>query len=127
MIPNLSSVSITVSFGQYKDGRILLARIAGVLSPGSLGSPDCRFIRQELGRAILAMEPEAVLMDLADMEYQYGNALVDAFQVLDGYPVAFLLSEKNKVGLKSLMGSGDNVFLDAEKAREHVIDAWERL
>ena len=126
-IPNLTSQNIRVSFCEFVDGGILLVEIEGVIPVGSLGSPDCRYIRQELGRAILAFEPGAILVDLRQMDYRYGNALVDALQPLDGYPTAFI-SGSNK-GLTSLLGDRQNWFTENEEtaARQYIIREYERL
>jgi hypothetical protein len=123
--PNLTSQNITVSFGEFIDGGILLVVIAGVIPDGSLGTPDCRFIRQELGRAVLAFEPRAILVDLRQMDYRFGNALVDALEPLGTFPTAYL-SRENK-GLASLLGTRPNYFAGDQEAaaRAFIIREYE--
>jgi len=125
--PDLTSVNIRVSFGEYVDGGILLVGLAGDLPDGSLGSPDCRYIRQELGRAILAFEPGAVLVDFRQLEYRYGNALVDALQPLDGLPTAYIHSGNKDI--VSLLGGGRNFFsADQEAAAlNFIVREYEQL
>jgi hypothetical protein len=132
-------INVAVDFFKYEGKSIMLAKLKGALPEGSKARPDCNYINQQLASNLLAMRPVALLLDLSELKYSFGNSLIDALSPLSElqifeskYDIAFLLSDLNKYGLASLWGFDidqppENIFFGYDEAVQYVEAAYDRI
>lgn len=105
------ATEVNCLFYEHKEENILLIKIVGKCSKGSSGENYGQYLYQSIGLSLLKFKPNAVLIDMQDLEYQYGNRILDVFQIcsdvriFDEDPIltSFVLSDKNRIGLSSLL------------------------
>jgi len=126
--------NVNIHFLESESSDILLVRLEGDLPDGSKAGNDCEYINQQLGLAMLAFQPIAVIMDFTLMGYRYGNSFMLALNALyqihtiEGTAIkhAFILSDRNKYGLSSLLSFDiehpkKGLFYSFEEAYEYVM------
>ncbi len=129
----LESNNVTVQFFESSENAsLLLIKISGKILYGSEGSYDCDFINQRIGISLISSTFTAVLLDLTELKYEFGNSIVDAFMSLsnikigaEDYIRAYVLSEKNKFGLSTiwcfdLENPREPIFYDLNTAVEYI-------
>jgi len=111
---------------------LLLIKIQGILLDGSKGSLDCDYICQKIGLALVSTTFTGVIVDLSELEYRFGNSIINAFMPLeniriggDKYITAYVLSDKNKFGLSTLWcfdleTPREPIFYDLEDAEKYM-------
>jgi len=94
---------------------ILIVSVIGIYPQGSLGNAHGRYITTMTMHGIHAFDPDGVILDLRELEYCWGDALLGVFQVISDFkdaerednepffPVLAVTSEKNKTAFLSLM------------------------
>ncbi|WP_345273621.1 hypothetical protein [Flaviramulus aquimarinus] len=124
-------------FYEQQEGKcFLIIKIVGTCSVGSRGEDYGQYLYQKIGLALLKFQPIAVLIDMQELEYQYGDRILNLFQIFsdvlifsENPPMAsFVLSNKNKNGLSSLLQFNiENLqppfYYDYEEAFQ---DLWEK-
>jgi len=110
---------------------ILVVRYRGKYRPGSEGNPDATFMYAQGRYALAAFTPCAVLIDLTELEYEWGDMLEAVFSfAADQYydkpfPTAVLVGEKCADAIGTLIHgmhskepatTEDGFFGDFEKA-----------
>ncbi len=106
----LTSKKVTVDFYESNiNSSILLIKIQGEILDGSKGSIDSEYIKQRIGLALLSWTFIGVILDLTDLEYRFGNSIIEAFMPLnnvrigeDKFLTSYVLSDKNKFGLSTI-------------------------
>jgi hypothetical protein len=106
----LKSENVKIEYFESNlNASLLLIKIKGKILDGSKGSLDCNFIGQKIGLSLISTTFTAVILDLKELEYKFGNSIIDAFIPLqnvkigeENYTTAFILSDKNKFGLSTL-------------------------
>lgn len=106
----LKSENVKVEYFESNlNASLLLIKITGKILDGSEGSFDCNYISQKIGIALVSTTFTAVILDLTELKYRFGNSIIDAFMPLqnvkigeDNYTTAYILSDKNKFGLSTL-------------------------
>src|SRR5258708_1355025 len=87
----------------------LIVAFEGEYGNGSRGNNDATFMEALSRAALAAWSPTALILDLRQLTYQWGDELLKAIQVgqdryFDGpFPTAIVISEKNSEGLTSLV------------------------
>lgn len=117
--------------------RILIINTKGVIRLGSEGSIDVNKIFINTVGYYFFIEPIALLFDLRDLEYKYGNSInkiLNFLQIVgrDDYekklPIYFVISSKNEEGIANFLGCDKNALPthffynldDAKKVLEHI-------
>jgi len=106
----LESDNIRIEFfDTTQNANLLLVKIYGKILDGSNGSLDCDYISQQVGLALISSTYTAVIIDLTEMDYRFGNSIINAFMPLenirigeDRYLKSYVLSDRNKFGLSTL-------------------------
>jgi hypothetical protein len=92
--------------------RILVLKAKGTYRRGSIGNGDANFIYINLVTYYFWVEPQVLILDISELEYTWGNTMLNIIFFLhkigrDDYekslPMYFIVSEKNKEGLCSLL------------------------
>ncbi len=115
---------------------VLVASFAGDYGVGSNGNGDGTYIAAETMRGLVAYDPSAVVLDLREMRYSWGNTLLAVFQAVAQYmnepgeppfPIIAVTSDLCRGALMSLMGVGDGDsewhFSDMSAALDAAADA----
>jgi hypothetical protein len=131
-IEECSSVNCEI-FTHKEEDLILCVKLSGVCGIGSQGENYGNFLYQKIGLALLTYQPLAVLVDMRELEYTYGDRILSLFEIFEHvrpYQIefkiitAFVLSDKNKAGLSGLVKTDNpGFFEDFDKAYQYV---WER-
>lgn len=129
----LESDNIRVGFFETtQNASLLLVKIYGKILDGSKGSLDCDYISQQIGLALISSTYTAVIVDLTEMDYRFGNSIINAFMPLenirigeDRYLQSYVLSDKNKYGLSTLWcfdleSPREPIFYDLDDAIKYV-------
>jgi hypothetical protein len=106
----LTSKRVTVDFFESNiNTSILLIKIQGEILDGSKGSSDSEYIKQRIGLALVSWTFTAVILDLTELEYRFGDSIIDAFMPIDNirvgeekYLTSSVISDKNKFGLSTI-------------------------
>ena len=128
---------IICNFLEYKENycSILIADFDGKVGFGSSGKNDADYMYHRLGEHILYIFPFAILFDLRDLEYEYGNSILKIFDAVTDInfsdvenliPRVLLLSDKCIYGLSTLIGFDVNnlpewIFTDYDKALNYSV------
>ncbi|MGG8495077.1 hypothetical protein ACQY1Q_01560 [Tenacibaculum sp. TC6] len=139
-IENRTSEEVTCQFFEHEEENILLVKLAGVCSVGSSGENYGAYLYQKIGLALLTTQPNAVLVDLQELEYQFGDRISLLFQVFSQVRIfdeeeiitAFVCSDKNKLGLASLLqfdleNPAPPFFYDLQLAYKTLYEQYDRI
>ncbi|MEZ6046141.1 MAG: hypothetical protein R3C11_11350 [Planctomycetaceae bacterium] len=89
---------------------VLVVAFKGAYQYGSAGNGDGRFMAAMVSAGLMAWRPSALVLDFSDLEYEFGNTIMDAIDA--GYdqdngwwltPTRILVSRKSLAGMTSLM------------------------
>jgi hypothetical protein len=106
--------------GEPHNVTVLVAAFSGAYGVGSKGNGDGVFIAAETMRGLIAFDPVAVVLDLRQMSYSWGNTLLSVFQAIDQqmneedgppFPVFVVTSDLCRDAVLSLMGAGEGAAL----------------
>ena len=135
-----TSNNVKIDCFEHKEESILVINITGKLEDGSAAANDCNYIREQIAIAIYKTTPIAIIIDIQDMQYQYGNSIINAFAPLyeidlfdgDGFIYAFVLSDKNKYGLSSLWvfdidSPREGIYYNFDKAMQYILERYEKI
>ncbi|MBK8975658.1 MAG: hypothetical protein IPM29_07010 [Planctomycetes bacterium] len=62
---------------------VAVVSFAGTYRPGSAGTPDAALMVAVLGASLAHCHPDAVIIDLSDLTYSWGDGLLQLFYCLD--------------------------------------------
>jgi hypothetical protein len=129
-LEDLSSIKIDFYMGvsktvDYLD--IMVIKYSGVYGFGSAGNSDAAFMYAMGKAALAAWEPSAVILDLSDLEYEWGDMLIMVLdiggdQYRDAiFPTALVVGPKCEEAVRSLLAlegldAEEWIFTDLEKA-----------
>ena len=65
------------------DHWLLVVSFSGEYLVGSAGNPDAEYMVAVLGAAIARIEPLGVVFDLRDLDYRWGNSLMNVFACVE--------------------------------------------
>src|SRR5262245_30279629 len=104
-----SSVKVRFFETRREDRRVLRLRYEGTYGFGSGGNSDARFMRA-MGVAALEMyEPSAVIVDLSDVAYEWGDMLDSVFDLgRDELPRAVLVGPDCRHAIGTLLFGVDD-------------------
>lgn len=111
---------------------VMVLKFVGDYQVGSRGNPDADFMVAILGAALSRLGPDAVVFDLTELAYQWGNSLLRIFDCLDRWdsedPIGCAIAggPGSLAGLESLLtpaGSSRPALLqeDLESAVQHAL------
>ena len=136
----LPCTEITCDIHDHKEESILWVEIKGKCSHGSQGEDYGKFLYQKIGLALLTFQPLAILIDMREMEYSYGDRIINLFQIFkdvviypeEGFITSFVLSDKNRFGLSSLMKidfeeAESDFHLSLNSAYNHLIKRYDEI
>ena len=119
---------------------MLLVELSGICSEGSEGENYGEFIYQQIGVALLTLKPVAILIDLRNLEYTFGDRIVKLFQIFsdidifhgEGFITAFVISDKNKHGISSLLNidlnnPDEGFYYDTNEAYQYLVEQLEMI
>lgn len=98
-------------FDRDLDTHVQVIAFAGEYGVGSAGNPDAAYMRAVVTSAAAAWDSVGLVLDLRELEYSWGNALMSVVQAAehlhDGdddhpFPVRFVVSNKCRDGLSTL-------------------------
>ena len=81
---------------------ILLASFSGKYRYASAGNPDASYMWGLLKTAIKLWNPRAVIIDLHDLEYSWGDRMDEVFDAPENKPLAIVVGPKNRKALSTL-------------------------
>jgi hypothetical protein len=111
---------------------ILVASFSGVYREGSSGGPDARFIEALGQAAVIAWEPEGMILDFSNLEYSSGDDLKSILNIgervygNESLPVAVVVGPKSEKAARSLFNSAtldsgsEWIFSEFEPAFSHI-------
>lgn len=94
---------------------VLIVSFSGNYPNGSLGKNHAKFIATKTITGLINFDPDAVILDFRELEYNWGNNILDVFEHISflkdsensenepNFPVLVLVSEKSKNGILSLL------------------------
>lgn len=102
---------INCTIFEHPEELIMMVKISGICPTGSRGPNWGTYLYRKIGLALLTIKPLAVLVDLRELEYEFSDRMLNLFYIfneIDMYDgdktiVHYILSEKNKYGLASLL------------------------
>ncbi len=134
------SYKIRCDFKEHIEESILLINLSGICSNGSQGEDYGQYLYQKIGLSLLATKPLAVLVDLQNLHYEYGDRIINLFQIFsdlrifgeDKILTAFVISDKNKFGLASLLrfnleNPKPPIFYDMKIAYDYLFQEYDKI
>jgi hypothetical protein len=88
---------------------VLILKFAGLYHPGSSGSPDATFISAVRDAAMLHHEPDGLVLDFSELEYQWGDDLDnllpndEALYYWRQTPMAVVIGSKCREAIRTLI------------------------
>ena len=130
---------INCYFEVHTTESILKISIQGTCEIGSQGGNYGLYIYQTIGLSLLIHQPIGVIVDLTELNYEYGDRILNLFQVFsDVKPhgedliIAYILSEKNKYGISSILQLNLKAlkppfFIDDLSASNYVFESYDAI
>lgn len=133
----MSDIRVAFSGAKLRpDGRcdILIASFSGVYRVGYEGKADARLIHA-LGQAgVIAWDPDGVILDFSELDYQWGDNLRDILDIgeqefgIEGLPQAIVVGPRCERAVRSLFAwpgpgrseSSEWIFSDFEQAWNYI-------
>ena len=103
--------NIEASFSVNEDNTIILAKFSGLYKKGSLGNGDGTFMFSTLVSYYFMVEPITIILDLEDLEYEWGNRIIKAINFFSeigrddderAKAIVIILSAKNETAIKQI-------------------------
>ncbi|MCL4267464.1 MAG: hypothetical protein KJ069_30095 [Anaerolineae bacterium] len=82
---------------------VLIASFSGKYRHGSAGNPDASYMWGLLKTAIELWNPKAVIIDLHDLEYSWGDRMEEVFSAPEDEYLAIVVGPKNRKALSTLI------------------------
>lgn len=108
---DLSKINFRVFLGStpVTESKVLVIAFSGVYGYGSKGNGDATFMSAVCIAAAECWHPNAVILDLRELDYQWGDMLASVFMSAGGenssgpIPVVILAGDRSREGLISLV------------------------
>lgn len=98
---------ISIDKDKY-DKKVLIIKYIGYYRPGSEGNPDATYMYALANFAESLYNPEAIILDLTELAYEYGDRLGSIFSVGKKYTaVCVLISDLNRKQIGTLVHFGN--------------------
>ena len=114
--------------------RVVRLRCSGYYPPGCSGRPQTETIYETGARAFIATGADAVLLDIADLDYVWGDDLLRALDIpdhetirRDDCPTAVIIGSKCQEAVQSLVADGCDNWQDANLLFFNEASALEQL
>lgn len=139
IVPVEIQVSSGVSFECYEhtEENIIWVKLSGVCEPESGYG---KYFYQHLGLVLLKFQPNAVLVDLRELGYNYGAPITGIFEVFNEVRIfgddtvlrAFVLSSTNKFAFATLLNFDAErpeppLFLDVNLAYDYLYAEYDKI
>lgn len=134
------SKQIGCEFEEHIEESILWIRLSGTCSVGSQGEDYGQYLYQKIGLSLSIVQPLAMLIHLRDLHYEFGERILELFAIFSDLKIfdkdkiltAFLLSDKNKYGLTSLLQFDiekpkSPIFYDIENAYQYLFQEYDKI
>jgi hypothetical protein len=125
---------------EHSTESMLWITLSGQCSPSSQPPDYGRYLYQKIGLSLLIVQPLAVLVDLRDLSYAYGDRIISLFEVFshvrflgeDNIITAFVLSDDNRYGLSSLLKFDPErpvppFFYDVDAAFQYLWEEYDKI
>ncbi len=103
---DLSAIEYEFLLGRASETypRVLVARFSGLHRPGASGAPDTRAVEAFLALGMTLFRPDALVLDLAGLDYPGGPMLKGAMTPVlpsleEGFPFYVVASPSNRAAL----------------------------
>ena len=118
---------------------VLVVRFSGVSGFGCANNDDATYMDAMIRAGIVSWDPSAVLLDLREMAYEWGDMMVNPLCAGHGYfvdgslPIAVVVSGLNRDGLTSLVADemqsepATLLFETMDAALAHLDSAYKNL
>jgi hypothetical protein len=107
-LTELSSIETRFAITTVAEHRVLVVRYSGVYRMGCNGNPDAALMRAMGLAGVEAFSPVAVLLDLRELEYVWGDMLDQVFTLGGELPSAVLVGARCREAIGTLIfGEGD--------------------
>ncbi len=124
----LSSLSYRIRTCEFGGGKwkpaALILEFSGVYGCGSGGNRDAAFIAAIKAAALEVLSAQAVVFDLRNMRYEWGNSVWNVLRCRrpsgDALPVALVISDECRAGFASCEGMVPPMFDSLEEALRFV-------
>lgn len=108
------------------DQVILIVKAIGVHRYGSQGSPEANYLKNRAGQGAMLIDPDAVIFDYSELEYEWGNGLDYPIQVIRriiqdddrSLPIVLVAGDKSKEGIISYYKNRYTICSSMEEALE---------
>jgi hypothetical protein len=100
--PTITSDFKIKHFGDTHLIDILIISFHGKYREGSAGNPDAGLIKGIIATGISVFDPFSVLIDLTDLEYNWGDALDLSFEGTESTTTVVLVSDKCRRAMSTL-------------------------
>lgn len=107
------SLALSLRSASFDEGRqycsIAVLAASGEYGYGSRGNPDARALRIAVAAAIAEVDPDALVLDFRELSYEWGDALLGAFEPIERWdrehPVGCVIASgpKSDAALASLL------------------------
>lgn len=108
---SFSLINETVSY--YPE--ILVIKFTGEYRDGSTGNSDAKLMKGIINLATDLWSPDAILIDLSDFKYEWGDFIENVFVPIGNKPLGVIVGAKCRKGLSTL-------FLGVETEKDIVDD-----
>ena len=118
-LSNLTYKIFTCPFKEKSYLDAIVVAFYGEYGFGSAGNEDAHFMTAIIKAALAAWVPQALIIDLRQMTYEWGDLIARAIDAGAGqyydapFPTAIVISDRNREGLTSLISQ--ELFADPEK------------
>jgi hypothetical protein len=112
----------TCALGGKHNPAALVLKFSGVYGIGSEGNGDAAFMRMITRATTSAWQPDAVVFDLRELAYEWGDAIWGVFgrkipaSGVEGLPCALVVSDLCRGGFSTCAGFVPPMFDDLESA-----------
>ncbi len=133
---DLSSLQLNTSVADLADGlvrRMLCVRFTGHYHQGSGGTTDALFMHAMVRAAVTAWEPDGIILDYSELDYQWGDEmewlLPDDDGQIEDTPAVVVVGPQSQDGIRTLLfGVGSTkTFVDTAGIYEDLVAAVDAL
>ena len=102
---NVEHAFFETQFPSLPHRSVLVARFSGISGHGCSNNGDAKYMSAMTTAAIFLWSPSAVLFDLRDLKYEWGDLMADLLDIpaCHQLPSTVITSEFNRTGLTSLV------------------------
>ena len=104
-LSQLSDIKVDYYFGASEENEILVIKYSGKYAFGSAGNTDAIYMNAMGKAAMEAWDPGAVIIDLQDLHYEWGDMLEYAFNIStdDTLPLAVIVGLGCEEAVRTLL------------------------